>query len=71
MMIATSVILVFHFISQTHITEFSVFIKILICFYFLFQVELPKKEIVLSRRDDAAIYDDGSQGQDAFKDDHK
>ncbi|KAJ8318013.1 hypothetical protein KUTeg_003104 [Tegillarca granosa] len=34
------------------------------------KAELPKKEIILSRRDDAAIYDDGSQGQEAFKDDH-
>ncbi|XP_021365324.1 dynactin subunit 4-like [Mizuhopecten yessoensis] len=33
------------------------------------KVELPKQEVTISSRDDAAIYDDGSQGQEVFKDD--
>lgn len=33
------------------------------------KVELPKHPIVVALRDDAALYDDGSQGHEAFKDD--
>lgn len=33
------------------------------------KVELPKHPIVVAQRDDAALYDDGSQGHEAFKDD--
>ena len=35
----------------------------------LWQVELPQKEIVIARRDDAAMYDDVSQLQQEFRDD--
>lgn len=40
-------------------------------FYTLIQIELPKKEVVLARRDDAAIYDDASQMHQEFKDEKK
>lgn len=33
------------------------------------KIELPKKELVLAQRDDAAMYDDSNQGQQEFKDD--
>lgn len=32
-------------------------------------MELPKHAIVVALRDDAALYDDGSQGHETFKDD--
>lgn len=35
------------------------------------QVDLPKQDVTISRRDDAAMYDDGSQSQDVFKDDSR
>lgn len=35
------------------------------------QIDLPKSDVVVAHRDDAAIYDDGSQGQETFKDDSR